>query len=411
MSLLLSLGIANTNATVQDESTYIDHTHRTLSNTILEWSDTIDTMVSDWIKKYDLNTTDNNKTNITTTENNETNTSDNNNTNISTTDNNDTNITIAENSETNKSGILADLPSYRTTVVARKPTTSATAVTNVPEDTLEDRVNSADAFFQNDKYLDETENTYIRVRAESYLQSKESSDYDLTLRAQIPFKKSRKRLKIFVENFTVDNANDLLQDEDDDDKSPDIGIHYFKSLTMIKSRYSIGLSGIDPFVKARYNMPIKTDQWLIDMVQLFQYSTDDKFEEETNIYFDKEIGKKSLLRVQLYRSTQEEFDGMNYALSMIFYKSLTKHTGFGFGQSFYGNTKYEYTDDDGIEPPKIKQFGGINSYVTSLSWRTNVWRKWFFAEVRPSVTFQKEYDYDPNYRVRVFLDFYFGRFN
>jgi len=369
-------------------------------------------MVSDWIKEYEKYiATDNNETNITTTENNETNTSDNNNTNITTTENNETNKTITDNSETNTTIVLTELPARRTATAANKPTTNTTVVTNVPEDTLEDRVNSADAFFQNDKYLDETENTYVRVRAESYLQSKESNDYDLTIRAQMPFKKSRRNLKIFVENFTLDNATDLLQDKDDDDKSPDIGIHYFKPLNVIKSRYSVGLSGIDPFVKARYNIPIQTDKWLIDMVQLFQYSTDDKFEEETNIYFDKEVGKKSLLRVQLYRSTQEEFDGMNYALSLIYYQSLTKHTGFGFGQSFYGNTKYEYTDDNGIEPPQIKQFGGINSYVTSLSWRTNVWRKWFFAEVRPSVSFQKAYDYEPNYRVRAFLDFYFGRFN
>lgn len=405
LSLLVSFSKANTNSTTQNESNYIDQTHKTLSDTIVNWSDIIDTMVSDWIKKYDTNTTtDNNETNISTTENNDTN--------ITTVlDNNETNITIADNNETNATIDLNYLPVRRNAAGTNIPKKRTTTVATVPQDTLEDRVNSADAFFQNDKYLDETENTYIRVRAESYLQSKGSHDYDLTLRAQMPFKKSRKHLKIFVENFTADNATDILQDEKDDDNSPDIGLHYFKPLKVINSRYSIGLSGIDPFVKARYNIPIKTDKWLIDMVQLFQYSTDDKFEEETNIYIDKEVGKKSLLRIQLYRSTVEENAGMNYALSLLYYQTLKKHTGFGFGQSFYGNTKYEYTPDNSIDPLQTKQFGGINTYITSVSWRTNVWRKWFFAEVRPSVSFEKQYDYDPNYRVRVFFDFYFGRFN
>ena len=102
---------------------------------------------------------------------------------------------------------------------------------------------------------------------------------------------------------------------------------------------------------------------------------------------------------------------MDYALSLQYYRPLKKHSGFGFGQSFIGNTKYEYTVENGVIPPQTKQFGGINNYVTSLSWRTNVWRKWFFAEVRPSVSFAKEYDYEPNYRVRLFFDAYIGKFN
>lgn len=410
----MSFSKANTNSTIQNESNYIDQTHKILSETIVNWSDIIDTMVSDWIKKYETNTTtDDNETNITSTVNNEANIStiDNNDTNRSTADNNEINITIDESNETNSTTILTTQPILSTATATIIPMTNTPAVSNVPGNTLEDRVSSADAFFQNDKYLDETENTYIRIRAESFLQSKDSHDYDLTLRAQMPFKKSRKHLKIFVENFTADNANDILQDKKDDDNSPDIGLHYFKPLKIINSRYSMGLSGIDPFVKAKFNMPIKTDKWLIEMVQLFQYSTDDKFEEDTNIYFDKEVGKKSLLRIQLHRSTQEEIAGMSYALSLIYYQSLKKHTGFGFGQSFYGNTKYEYTVDNSIDPLQTKQFGGINTYITSVSWRTNIWRKWFFAEVRPSVSFEKQYDYDPNYRVRVFFDFYFGRFN
>ncbi|MCW8820872.1 MAG: hypothetical protein OQK45_01500, partial [Sulfurovum sp.] len=223
---------------------------------------------------------------------------------------------------------------------------------------------------------------------------------------------SKKNLKIFVENVTLDNANDILQDKSGNDNgSPDIGIHYFEEENWIKSRYSIGLGGIDPFVKARYNIPFKTDKWLIDLVQLFKYSTDNKFEEDTNIYFDKEVGKKSLLRIQLYRKTQEDIDGMDYALSLQYYKGIKKYTGYGIAQSFYGNTKYQYTVGNSVEPFQSKPYGGINSYVTSLSWRENILRKWFYYEVRPSVSFDKQYDYEPNYRIRLFFDFYFGKFN
>ena len=156
-------------------------------------------------------------------------------------------------------------------------------------------------------------------------------------------------------------------------------------------------------------MPIRTNEWVIDTVQLFEYSTDEKFEEETNIYFDRSWSKKSLVRIQLHRSTHEETDGMDYLLSAQYYRATKKDAGYGFAQSFVGNTKYKYIVDNSVGLPETETFGGINTYVTSFSWRENIWRKWFYYEIRPSVAFERQYDYDTNYRVRIFFDFYFGK--
>jgi hypothetical protein len=422
LSLLLTVSNADNNQSTQNESSYVDEMHKFLSDKVLEWSELIDTTVSHWMEDNETNTTDfePNTTdiegNITILERNITDIDGNNITIL------ERNITDAEDNITIIDTNTTAVKTNRTIVPTRTRSvkTHTTIVqnntvvdeTNKPTNTLEEKVHSVDQFFQNEKYLNETKNTYIRVRGESYLQSKESNDFDLTIRAQMPFSKTKKRFRIFVDDLTLDNADEILRDtskEEDDDVTPDIGIHYFASRHEILSRYSIGLSGIDPFVKARYNMPINVEEWLIDPVQLFRYSTDDKLEEETNIYFDRKVGEKSLLRIQLHRSTQEENDGMNYALSAQYYRSTKKGTGFGFGQTFFGNTEYEYTTEKGVPNPKTKKYGGIHDYVTSFTWRANIWRKWFYYEVRPSVSFHKQYDYEPNYRVRFFLDFYFGQ--
>jgi hypothetical protein len=156
-------------------------------------------------------------------------------------------------------------------------------------------------------------------------------------------------------------------------------------------------------------MPIQIDDWLIDPIQTFKYSMDNKFEEETNIYFDRKIDSSSFFRILLHRKTQDEVEGMDYALSAQYFQVGRKNAGFGLAQSFYGNTKYAYSTDPGIPHPKLKKYGGIHDYVTSFSWRANIWRKWFYYEVRPSVSFHKQYDYKPNYSVRLFFDFYFGK--
>lgn len=414
LSLLLSLCSADSNSAIEDESSYIDKIHKTFSEAIVEWSDAIDTIVSSWLEDNETNTSSVAETNTTTVE--ETNTSSVEETIITSIE--ETNITSVEETntssvtETNATTVVSNVPMNAATVVSEAPVNTTTVTADIPVDTLENRVKSVDAFFQNQKYLNETEDTFLRVRVVSYFQSKESSDFDLTLSAQMPFRKSRKNLKIFIENITLDNAKEILKDDSGNDhEAPDIGLHYYNPSNGIKSRYSIGLGGIDPFVKARYNMPIRTNQWLIDLVQLFKYSTDDKFEEETNIYFDKKVGEKSLFRIQLHRKTQEDIAGMDYALSLQYYRSFKKESGFGFGQSFFANTKYQHTVDSGAEPPQTKKYAGIHNYVTSLSWREHIWRKWFYYEVRPSVSFHKQYDYEPNYRIRLFFDFYFGKFN
>jgi hypothetical protein len=282
-------------------------------------------------------------------------------------------------------------------------------VSKLPAKTLEDQVNYVDTFFQTGKYLDETNNTYIRLRTQGYFQSKESADYGLRLSAQLPFKRSRKNLTIFIEDVTTDNADNILQD---DSEAPSLGISYFRPEKYgINSKYSLGLQGIDPYVRARYNRFFNPNDWLIDLSQAFQYSVDDNFEEETNIYFDRQFEDLTLFRVHLHRSTHQEIDGMDYAMSLEYYCCRKKNTGLRFSQTFIGNTEYPYLVDNGIDAPYRKTFSGINNYVTTVTWRRNVWKNWFFYEVRPAVSFHKQYDYDPNYTIRVFFDFYFGKFH
>ncbi len=429
LSLSFSLCNAEINQTIKDESSYIDKIHKSISLRVLEWSDAIDTRLSNWLGDKETNTTDlatnitdvkDNttivETNITDLEANITDVKDN----ITILEGNitilDTNITDIDGNttilETNTTTVKANTTIIPTSARAVKPNRTmvpknTTAIeTNVPENTLKEEVRSVDQFFQNERYLDETDETYIRVRVENYFESKGSNDFGLNVRAQMPFSKTKKRFRIFIDDLTLDNANDILKDTSE---TPDIGIHYYASRHKILSRYSIGFSGINPFVKARFNMPIEMDKWLIDPIQTFRYSTDNKFEEETNIYLDRKVDNSSLFRLLLHRKTQDEIDGMDYALSVQYFRSSKNDTGFGLAQSFYGNTKYTYTTEEDVPQPKLKKYGGIHNYVSSFSWRESIWRKWFYYEVRPSVSFHKQYDYEPNYSVRIFFDFYFGK--
>lgn len=275
--------------------------------------------------------------------------------------------------------------------------------------------NSADSFFQNKKFLEETDNAYVRIRTNYLIQSKESTDHDINVRASVPLSKTRKSLKLFIESFDDDEMNEMTtQNANDMDFSsaPTVGVSYFSPKTYgIKSKYRLGIRNTQPYVQARYNKVYESGRWKIEPVQSFVYSTKNDFSEETNLYCDKNLGDRSLFRVQLQRGTQSHLDGMNYGLGLSYYRTIDNRTGLNFSQSFSGNTKYRHVTNDATTPATLSNtYAGLNNYVTAVNWRQNVWKKWFYYEVRPSVNFARQYDYKANYSLLVNLDFYFGRF-
>ena len=270
---------------------------------------------------------------------------------------------------------------------------------------------SVDVFFQNNKYLNETEDTFIRVRMDSTFESRESNSFNIKLSAQIPFSKCRQKLKLFVEDISLNNQAGLNKEFDNSDI--DLGIRYYGNtfLKNIESRYSLGIHGINPYISVKYRYPVNIGYWSIDTIQNFEYSIQDDFKEESNIYFDRAFENNTLFRFNLQRGTSSGVNGMDYGFTFQYYFNTKKNSGLRLSQSFLGNTKYKKTIDTDSRVFSHDTYGGINNYLTFVSYRANIWRKWFYYEVAPSVSFHRDHDYKPNYAIRFFLDFYFGRYN
>lgn len=268
---------------------------------------------------------------------------------------------------------------------------------------------TVDSFFQNTKYIDETNDVFIRVRTDSTFQTKEKNKFRLKFRAQLPFSRCRKQLKIFVEDMSVTKNKNAIND---DEGTTNIGLRYVgKERHGIKSRYSLGLSGIHPFISARYGSLFQDEKWEIEPVQTFKYSTKDYFQEETNIYFDKTFSKNDLFRFTLQRGSETTVEGMDYTFRFEYFTNAKNNKGWHFEQAFYGNTKYRHRKKEyRIINPKT-EYHGINNYETIISYRANILRKWFYYEIKPSVNFHKDINYKPNYALRLFFDFYFGDYN
>lgn len=337
MSLSFTAQAAQSNGT---EENYIDRLHRSLSESVLEWSNAIDRKLSGWLG--------------------------------------------AENNET------AEWEGER----YKAP--------------IEKEREKTDAYFQNRKFLDETKDTYLRIRFDNTVQSRDEDKFDVRVDARLPLLRSQKRFNFYIEDLTKENADKTLEDVSNKSAAPSLGINYFAPEAYgIGSKYSIGVHGINPYVRARYNKVFNAGRWAIEPVQTFEYSVKYRFEERTDLYVDTPLSDNELFRFQLYRKTQSDIDGMDYATVLSYFFTSSRATGWRISQTFWGNTEYQYRQDDGTMSDK---FGGISDYRTEVSWRRNVLRKWFFYELIPGVNFKRDYDYKPNYSFRMFVDIYFGTY-
>ena len=246
---------------------------------------------------------------------------------------------------------------------------------------------SIDAFFQTEKFKNETSQAYIRMRAEWLVQSKTNDSTDITVRAHIPLSKTKYTIKNFFKNS---DTNTTSNNEEND------GIFEFNS------KYSIGASSFHPYIKARYFINYSVGEWLIQPAQTFRYSAKDKFDETTDLYFDRPLSKEQLFRFQTSRHTQQDYSGMDYTIALQYFQTLQHKDAISFTQSFWGNTKYKYQITDAT-------YGGISNYSTSVNYRQNIWKKWFFYDITSGVNFHRMYDYKPNYTTMFSVDIYFGR--
>lgn len=265
----------------------------------------------------------------------------------------------------------------------------------------DEAITNIDKFFKDEKFIEETERSFLRIRLGAEFQSKDDEDYNYKIRAQIPLNRTKKSFQLFIED--VENSYSAPETPiETKDTSTAVGINFFAPIYKdIKSKYSIGISSLTPYAKARYSKDFKVDDWVIQPTQQFKYSLKSEWSEETNLYFNRALDERSLFRTTLHRKTQSHVDGFDYAVIFSYYLTLSSKKGFSISQQFWGNSKYKCA----VAP---QEYNGISNYSTSLSWRQNIFKQWISLELGPGISFHRQYEYEPNYLFMFNVDFYFG---
>jgi len=277
---------------------------------------------------------------------------------------------------------------------------SQSAITPSPNNNPE-----IDAFFLRRKLLEERDRSYVRVSFLQTVNSLQEDDFNFNIKARVHLTRSRKRLKLFIENFNEDSAKNI--GTNNQDNAPSIGLEKSsKTFFGIRPRYSIGFRGIDPFVRARYTFENDIGRWQFKPVQSFQYSLKDEFSEVTEIFLDTPTGKQSLLSFVVDRGTNTNNPGMHYDGFIQWFYTPRQYAGFSTVLGANGSTKYQNTIQD--NPLVISSENRVFNYLFRVGWRENIWKKWFFYEIGPGVNYHEANHYRPNYNISFRIDLFFG---
>jgi len=268
------------------------------------------------------------------------------------------------------------------------------------------RSEKVDELFLSRRLLETRDRSYVRVSFIKQINSLDSDSSAFKVRARLGLGRSKKRLKLFIEDFNEDSAKNI--GKTDAEESPTIGIEKKSNKFFgIRPRYSIGFKGFDPFVRARYNYETDLGRWHFEPVQTFIYSLDDEFSEKTEVYLDTPTSERTLLRFVVDRGTESRHGGMNYDGFVQFFWTLRKNRGLSLNLGFNGDTKYEQ-DIEGTDPVEYNNKNKVYNYLFLMRWRENIFRKWLFYEVGTGVNYHQVYDYRPNYNVYFGIDLFFG---
>lgn len=158
-------------------------------------------------------------------------------------------------------------------------------------------------------------------------------------------------------------------------------------------RYSlIDTSAMDMFLGAGVRLRIPTEAFLRTRFQ-YTYKIDDSSQlrlaetlfikssdrlgETTEVYLERLIDKKTLVRWANSGTYSHEIKGLEWGSELSLIRELSPRSGITLTGGGYGNTSI---------------YDGVGNYRTLVRYRRNFLRRWLFYEVEPEVAWQRRAD-------------------
>ena len=251
-----------------------------------------------------------------------------------------------------------------------------------------------------DKKQKDENNSFGIFRIGTSYSSEKGYDAQLKMKLKYHLPNMKKNLNVFFDinddtNKTLADQSNIIKHNSNKD-SLSAGLLYEKNKGKWKTKYRIGAkisTPINPFVKAEiYRTKKITENFNIYMGQSVFYYKEEGLGTATNADFRYNLKNQDYLQSSytLQYLKEEEWELFSY---YTYLQNINKHNILKYN---IGAVKEVEKNVDNFR------------YWTNVKWRHQLYKNWLFLKLTPEISFEKTYNYKPEYKFLVEFEMFFG---
>ncbi len=255
-----------------------------------------------------------------------------------------------------------------------------------------------DAFFGDPNFDAEVASSQLRVRPEIYYRDEQGAKLRLKGSLKLGLPNIKRKISFIV---GTDSDNGTLGDSVDD--STDESIVGFQFFGKIRNDWHLSLSTGAKFndfavfvgPRARYDKALD-EKRSYRFTQTVRWQTNNRWQFNSRLDLNYAFSSRYLFRQSFdgrWRGEKSDDEGYRLRLSSLLTQGLTDTAGI----------QYEFTTIFHSRPNVH-----ANEYTLALRYRKRTSRDWFYYEIVPQVSFEKEFDYHANPGLRLRVEFFYG---
>lgn len=262
-----------------------------------------------------------------------------------------------------------------------------------------------DRFFADENYEAEVNNSWLRIRLDSFSELYEGTDMDARARIHLKVPALNKRLRFEI--LSPGEPDDLQATGDADAGSQPPGAAEEKTTAAVsyiyralEERSIIARLGLDfdgytpnPYVGGRYRelVPIN-DDWNFRFTQRVRFYTLEGLESRTSFDFERILEEDMLFRTSLNGTWLQEDPDYFYSLGFALFRPLDENSA----------VEYQVINSFRTDPHRLDRI------TVRLRHRQKIWRDWLTFEIAPQVSFPDDRNFEPMPGILFRLEATFG---
>ena len=255
-----------------------------------------------------------------------------------------------------------------------------------------------DAFFGDPNFDAEVASSQLRIRPELYYRDKQGAKIRLKGSLKLGLPNFNRKISLIV---GTDSDNGTLGDSVDDSSDESIvGLQFFGK---IRNDWHLSLSAGAKFndfaafvgPRARYDKTL-SERSSYRFTQTIRWQTNNRWQFNSRLDLNYAFNPQFLFRQTFegrWRGEKSDKEGYRVRFSSLLTHGLKKTAGL----------QYEFTTIFHTQPNTH-----VDEYIVALRYRRRTSRDWFYYEIVPQVSFDREFDYQTNPGIRLRVEFFYG---